>query len=958
MFGRFPRFSSALFASAAIVIPYQVAHAAEQQHEFSIPAQPASESIPKFAKQAGIQILVVASLTDGVRTNAVVGTYDSRQALDMLLEGTGLQVSSWEGSVVRLGKDSRAVTGGSAIDNARSGDFEPIVVTGVTGPFRAKNNSTAIVETAVYDDIETMASDGTIASMLVQLPGISTEEDADQPRYITIRGISADLNHTTIDGITVATVGENGGGTRRTNLQLIPSDLSSRSDVTKTFSAEQDAGAIGGAINIVTRSAFDPHQRPFLIDVYGIYHTFKGEKGSNAGGDSRRHWGGGVKANFSHLFGPDEQFGVVLSGRYEDRVRNAAKRWQDNKRFFDAEGNNIPQPDHALGWNGWASPGNHGYGSYTNILKSYGGSAKLEWRPTDDSLYASLLGYSYTRRESSTMNSNYVDAAAWVENQTEEGGRQRITNLVENWRYNQWNRNNRGLLSTVSWTSGESELTFRGGITQERYRDWEPYLGARAQPTNEYMWYSSKGLPQLEEIENPAIMHGSEYRLVTQREGWHYARQRLYDGRLDFSHNVGRGAEGLGFVAGVEWRRLNLKKDVERRDYSPSGRVNEYLFDSGFKPVGSNYSFPWFDYHRFRAERWDSTPLNETASAYNSGSGDYRYKEDTAAAYLSVHYRFGDTTIIPGVRYDDVKFDAFTPVIEDGKLTGEIANNEGGYNHFLPSLNVVHRFGSNTNLRFSYSKTLGRPTPGNIATAQSISCGDDEEGGVACTITRGNPDLKPRRSQNYDATVEHYFAGSNGMVLLGYFRKDIKDDIFTLRNETLVDGETYLIRQPVNASDSRIQGAEFAVVYRNIPLGEHRLDASFNAARMWGKMKYVSDSMSRDLDRLISQPDWIGNLSLTYRVPELEAAARVNVNYRSKFLSSIGANPWLDRANDELMTVNLAAWHKVTQNITFKYEWNNVFDAQPKYLMGEKDQWVRQIDEYGTQLFFHVIAEF
>lgn len=956
MSGKLSLYPAVLLATAAVVVPYQAAQA--QTHTFSVPAQPAAASIPQFAKQAGIQILVNATAAEGVQTNAVMGSYDARQGLDILLEGTGLRVASWDGSVVRLSRDSRTAADGSAIDYARSGGFETIVVTGVTGPFRAKDNSSSIVETAVYDDVETMASDGTIASMLVQLPGISTEEDADQPRYITIRGISADLNHTTIDGLAIATVGENGGGTRRTNLQLIPSELSSRTDVTKTFSAEQDAGAIGGAINIVTRSAFDPNQRRFFIDTYGIYHTFKGEKGSNAGGDSRRHWGGGVKANFSHLFGPDEQFGIVMSGRYEDRVRNSAKRWQDNKQFYDNEGNFLSSPDPEKGWNGLTAPGNHGYGSYTNILKSYGGSAKLEWKPADDNLYASLLGYAYTRRESSTMNSNYVDADRWIENQTEEGGHQRITYLTNNWRYNQWKRTNKGVLSNVNWTFGDSQLSLRGGITQETYNDWEPYVGVRADARGQYMQYSADGLPQLVEIENPDIVHGSEYTLRTQREGWHSARQRLYDGRLDFSHNVGRNARGLGFVTGVEWRRLNLKKDVERLDYVATGSMDGYVYDPGFKPVGSNYSFAWPDYHKFRKDLWDKSKLNEAASIYNSGSGDYRYKEDTAAAYFSLHYNLPNTTIIPGIRYDDVKFDAFTPVIQDGKLTGEIEQNEGGYNHFLPSLNVVHRFGNSTNLRFSYSKTLGRPTPGNIATAQSISCGDNEEGGADCTISRGNVNLKPRKSQNYDVTAEHYFDGNNGMVLLGYFRKDIKDDIFTLRTEEIIDDELWLIRQPMNASKSKMQGVEFAFVYRNIPVGEHVIDASFNAARMWGKMNYVTDTMSRDIDRLVSQPDWIGNVSLTYRIPQIEAAARVNINHRSKFLSSIGASPWQDRANDSLTVVNLAAWHKVTRNITFKYEWNNVFDAQPRYLMGDKDQWVRQIDEYGTQLFFHVMAEF
>lgn len=934
--------------------------AAAAARSFSVPAGPASASVPLFARQAGVQILMSADAAKGVRTRAVVGAFEARRGLARLLAGSGLRIGTWRGDVVTLVREEPRPEPEAAQD-ARNVGSEEIVVTGIASPFRSKGNSTTIVESVVYDDVETLTADGSIAGLLTQLPGISTVEDGEYPRYVTIRGISPDLNHTTIDGLTLATVGESGAGTRRVNLQLIPSDLAARVDLFKTFTAEQDAGAIGGAINIVTRSAFDKRRQDLFVDVYGLYRTRDGEGGSNSVGSPRQNWGFGIKGNYATRFGANDEFGLLVSGRYDSTPRNFAQNWQNSKRYFTDANVNIPRPDPALGWNGRALPGNFGYGSYADVTDIYGGTAKLEYRAADDGVQASILGYDYVRLQDQTTNINYVDTAAWVENQTPQGGRMRISQLVENFRHNQYRRENRGILTNASFAFGDTRLVARSGLTEETFRDWEPYVSILSNPTGYYLTYDmpENGIPTLREIENPAVIFGSTYRLNAQRDVYSNARQRVFDTRLDLTRNVESGSRGLGYVLGGEFRRLDLRKDIERIDHRVSGTVNDFIYDTGYRPPDSPYSYAWLDYGRYRAARWDSLPVNELVSRNNSLISDYRYQEDLATGYASIHYNLPATTIVAGLRYDNVAFTATTPVIRQGNATGAFTRNKGDYAYFLPSLNIVHRLG-NTNLRASWSHTLGRPAPGDIAAAESTTCGDDGEGGTSCTMTRGNPDLKPRRARNLDATIEHYYAGANGMLLLGYFHKKIDDDIFTLRQDAVIDGDNYVIRQPLNASESSIQGVEFAWVHRGLPLGvaDHQIDLSLNAVRMWGRMQYVTETATRRIDRLISQPEWIANASVTYRLPSIGGGIRVNANYRDRFLSSIGASPWQDQGSDALTTVNLAAWHDVTKNLLFKYEWNNVFDDQPQFVVGEHDEWVRQSNDYGSALFFHAIMKF
>src|ERR1700744_2256554 len=90
-----------LSGSAALVIGLG-APAFAQTKSFDLPAQPAVNSIPMFAKQAGIQIVAPAGQLSGINTPAIHGELDRKQALARLLEGTPLVVSSDDGSVVIL----------------------------------------------------------------------------------------------------------------------------------------------------------------------------------------------------------------------------------------------------------------------------------------------------------------------------------------------------------------------------------------------------------------------------------------------------------------------------------------------------------------------------------------------------------------------------------------------------------------------------------------------------------------------------------------------------------------------------------------------------------------------------------------------------------------------------------------------------------------------------------------
>src|SRR4030081_1212301 len=84
-----------------------------------------------------------------------------------------------------------------------------------------------------------------------RIPGVTTERDEGEGKYVQIRGTEPRLSNVTING---AHVPGTQAGSRIPKLDDIPSDILAAIEVTKTLTAEQDADAIGGSVNLVTKT--------------------------------------------------------------------------------------------------------------------------------------------------------------------------------------------------------------------------------------------------------------------------------------------------------------------------------------------------------------------------------------------------------------------------------------------------------------------------------------------------------------------------------------------------------------------------------------------------------------------------------------------------------------------------------------------------------------------------------
>jgi len=95
-----------LVSSVAIAAFATPAVAGAHQRTFDLPARPATQSIPEFARQAGIQIVAPGNKLRGIHTPALKGGYDVQSALAVLLKGTGLRIVSNDQRTITLASSS------------------------------------------------------------------------------------------------------------------------------------------------------------------------------------------------------------------------------------------------------------------------------------------------------------------------------------------------------------------------------------------------------------------------------------------------------------------------------------------------------------------------------------------------------------------------------------------------------------------------------------------------------------------------------------------------------------------------------------------------------------------------------------------------------------------------------------------------------------------------------------
>ena len=214
-----------------------------------------------------------------------------------------------------------------------------------------QRSASNIVSVLSGDDIRSLPN-ANVAEAIARMPGISTERDEGEGKFVQIRGTEPRLSNVTING---AHVPGSESGSRIAKLDAIPTDIIGAIEVSKTLTADMDADALGGSVNLVTKT---PEGAP---RGYVATQFWQASLLSRSQTQGSLMYGG--------RYGTDGRLGALLGGTYD----------RNNRAINDLE----------LAWNtdddGRVTPGEWDQRDYLYDRTRYGVGGDLDYRFTDGS---------------------------------------------------------------------------------------------------------------------------------------------------------------------------------------------------------------------------------------------------------------------------------------------------------------------------------------------------------------------------------------------------------------------------------------------------------------------------------------------------------------------------------------------------------------------------------------------
>lgn len=799
-----------------------------------------------------------------------------------------------------------------------------------------------------------------IAESLRRIPGVTSIFDEDRGRFVTVRGLTSSLNYVTVDGIAIATTDSFGGTGRKVNLEVIPSSAVGLLEVRKTFTPEVDGGSIGGYVKLHTRSAFDTRTPLLLIEGGVNYQSYNDVPSTNNyAGRLDGHFGGQFDITYADRFGADDQFGFVLSGHYKQDQRDESKNIQASELYFSSAGAVVSPtlPDGTVNpaWNGLVAPAEVRSYDYTNRVRDYGGLGKFEYR--EGGLHLSLLGFYYAEGQQETRNTVQLLSLSTISNQTATSGDLRIGDARIGWNRNNLDRENYGAIFAGEWVDDRHAVNLTAGWTYNNFDDFQPLIDYRGSPANalrgiHYDVVTSGPARNEYALANPqAYLDPAIYQLRGYAETRRYSQEKVYDARFDYAYNQAKGDEGFGFGAGFEYRRIDRMRDNDTVEYVPDRSVMTPLaLQTDFQPNWVNFPLLWVDGRKFLAEKAGLLPVNATNTLNRSTQEDFRYVEDSMAAYGMISLTGERYKFVGGVRYETVDTLAVTP---GESLTAPFLRRSGNYDKFLPSATFAYDLARDLRLKLGASRSLGRPDPGDVAQRERR---DDAN----FTISRGNPNLRPRVASNFDIGLEYYLPERNGLISVAAFYKDIKDEIFTLRDVQVIDGAQYQVTQPQNAQGSKVKGVEFGVIYNRfdfLPGPLANLGFSGNLTLVDGEIAYVDPrGQFATFDRLTEQSKLFGNASVFYNVKKFEA--RVSYNHWGGYYDSIPTAPQDSVGWADFETLDLSLRYDIDAHFKVKFKARNILGKNRVRTRGIGLSDLHEEVEFGNSFFLNLVYKY
>lgn len=745
--------------------------------------------------------------------------------------------------------------------------------------------------------------DTTAAEAVRRLSGISIENDQGEGRYVTIRGMSSELNAFAINGASMVAP-ENG---RSVLLDGVPTELLESITVSKSLTPDQDADSLGGRIEFRTKN---PSDLKDTLIKFKVDTTYNEQTESAASPRISLNYGTRVTDQFAHVLGLTYSEKEIVSYNNETGYGWDSDGFMDDDyemRYYDITRNRVGLTYDAdyLVSDSTRLFGNLFWNQYTDEelrwKDEYGKIDRIE--DLQDGLVSSRI-----RHDAETRVREEV-RTIWAANL----GFETTTN---NWMID----------GQVSYSFAEEDDSDNADVT---FRNYDKDLGGT------FNWSDPQRpvvTPLDPNLRDPASMEFDEAE---------FEDSVSQDSEVAVSLNFERELGNQVIKFGGKYRSREKDRDNNKEFYSFDGATM-----ADFDP--QTLAWPWAG-QTFGQQASPSMIYalqnNRSQLTFEEAETfleDFVTQEDIFAIYAMSTMDLGSARLVVGARYENTSMES-KAFDQDGTPTSA----DKDHSFFAPSVTLKYSLSESLALRAAAWRSLSRPGFSETAPILELDINGDDISGKY-----GNPDLEPYEATNFDLALE-YYNGDFTYASAGVFRKDIDNAIYaTIQKNATINGVSFNdgVETYINADDSTLTGLEASVQYGL----ENGLFVAVNVTHMLDNESTFSfEDSSQYTTSFRKLADNAANFSVGYDQGPWDV--RLAMNYRSSYLDyladeegdidSVSAEN--SRFTDDHTQWDLTAKYKVNKQLTLKFEAINIGDEPEYYFWGRSDR-LSQYDEYGA----------
>ena len=813
-----------------------------------------------------------------------------------------------------------------------------VVITGMlAGQARAFNQQKNAdnIRNVVSADLIGRFPDPNVADALQRVPGVSIDRDQGEGRFVQIRGTSPLLNSVMVNGERLPS--PESSGDRSVALDVIPSDVLASVEVSKAVTPDMDGDAIGGAVNLITRSALDYDKMKFNATAAGGYSNLTGrgiyQGAATLGTRITDNIGILVNGSYNRADRGSENNEITYDNTLWIRPNATNPRVNDTTRSIravDLQLRNYNLTRQRRSINGTVDF-KFDDRSGLSIRGMYNNYSDDELRRT----YRVRFGTTFRGISGDSVTGARIEPALRIRQAIQQinslslGGKQAIgaADLDYNFSYSYAEESRPNLINGVF---RQSNMNFRQDLSDSDYPQFT----------------------LLNQSATTSLLRDSAYLFQTLTVSNQLTTDRDLTGSLSIKIPFVLENSGNGVIqAGVKIRNKNNSNKLESRVFSSwtggtSARPTLATTRGSF--ADNNFLFSRYDNALqgippdpealkglYNSGRFVQSAADSSDSRITSDAATYTGAENVFAGFALAKFNFDNLMLLGGLRYEytDISYTARRINTNSaGRWTSTDQVTAGtNYGNLLPSLHITFKPTDNTNLRAAWTNTLARPRYADISPVQRVSLADN-------TATFGNPALKPATSTNFDLMGEQYF-NNIGIISAGAFYKSIQNFAF---NSFFIgqDGITrgFLITQPQNGQSASLFGVELSV-QQQLSFLPGFLDGfgifanyTFTTSSAIIPTGFSDGSVSTRTIPLPGQSANVGNVALSYE--KYGFMGRLAANFGGRFLDEVGATEDFDRYQDNSFRLDVSANYRVIPQAQIFVEIINLTNQPLRYYRG------------------------